>query len=350
MYYVDPNIKNTERIFPDQGRSDYLRLDMNENPLGLPEEVVARIRDCITPEFLSCYPEPDAFAEKYASFIGVAPEQLCITNGSDNAIRYVLQTFARKGKEVLTVNPTFEMYMVNCWLLGLIHKAVPYEDDLTIDCKKLAEAITDDTDMVVLVNPNNPMGNAYSEEDARLIIETANTHDAMVVVDEAYHYFTDKTLIKLIEEYDNLIVLRTFSKCLSLAGVRLGIAISNKEVAHYLNNLRMTFEVNTIALKCGEIVLDTPGLIDQLAATQIEGRNRLLQLLNEHGYETTPSEANFISFLPKTSADAVSAKLAERKILVKTFGSGALKGWVRINTGDVATMERFVHALVSIDH
>ena len=349
MYYVNENIKNTERIFPEQGRADYLRLDMNENPIGLPEEVIAKLRNVITPEFIARYPEPQGFAQKYADFIGVTPEQLCITNGSDNAIRYVMQTFARPGKDVLTVHPTFEMYMVNCWLLGLNHKTVQYEDDFSLNIEKLIGAIDDDTDMVILVNPNNPLGNTYAREDVRAIVEAANDHDAMVVIDEAYHYFTTNTHIDLLKEYENIIVLRTFSKCFSMAGVRLGVAISNPQVAHYINNLRLSFEANTVALTLGEIVLDTPGLIDELARIQIEGRTYVVNALEDMGYEVIAGESNFVSFKPNHSAEEVDKALRERKILIKTFGGGLLKGWIRINTGSIDVMKRFIEELSIVD-
>ncbi|MDO5117885.1 MAG: histidinol-phosphate transaminase [Eggerthellaceae bacterium] len=346
---MNENVKNTTRIFPDQGREPYVRLDMNENPIGLPVEVVDKLRDCITPEFISRYPEPDIVAEKYAKLVGVNPDQLCLTNGSDNAIRYVMQTFAEPGKDVLTVRPTFEMYMVNCWLLGLNHKTVEYDDDFTISIDKLVAAIDDNTTMVILVNPNNPLGNTYSEEDVRTIVEAARAHDAMVVIDEAYHYFTKNTHIKLIDEYDNIIVLRTFSKCLSMAGLRLGVAISNSQVAHYLNSLRLTFEVNTAALKMAEIILDTPGLIDELARIQIEGRTYVEDELKKAGYEVIEGESNFVSFKPNRDATEVSDALKDAGILVKTFGGGLLKGWIRINTGSVEVMKDFITTLAKVD-
>ncbi len=349
MYYVDESIKNTERIFPEQGRGGYMRLDMNENPEGLPESVVEKIRAAITPEFLSRYPEQAAFIKKYADFIGVEPNQICLTNGSDNAIRYILQTFVRKGRDVLTVSPTFEMYMVNCWLLELNHRSVPYGSDFKVDIEALIDAIDDNVDLVALVNPNNPLGDLYSLEDARKIVKKARDHDAVVVIDEAYHYFTNDTLLDLVDEFDNVLLLRTFSKCLSLAGVRLGIVIGSPEIVGYVNNLRVSFEVNTFALKCGEIVLDTPGLVEHLAKTQIQGREYLVSELRKNGYEVIPSEANFISFKPKTSDQELDTKLREKKILVHTFGNGPLKGWVRVNTGSVELLQKFMAALLEAD-
>ena len=132
-YYVNEHIKNTERVFPGQGRYGYLRYDMNENPEGLPKDFVDSVLKEITPEFLTIYPEPDKFLNKYADFIGAKYENVLTTNGSDMAIRYLLETFGEKGKEVVTVSPSFEMYWVNCSILGLKHVPVEYKPDLTID-------------------------------------------------------------------------------------------------------------------------------------------------------------------------------------------------------------------------
>ena len=136
MYYVNEDIKNCVRVFPEQGRYDYARYDMNENPEGLPKDFVDSVVKEITPEFLATYPEPDKFLNKYADYLNVKYENLLTTNGSDMAIRYVLEVFGEKGKEVVTVSPTFEMYWVNCCLLGLKHVPVQYENDLTIDYTK----------------------------------------------------------------------------------------------------------------------------------------------------------------------------------------------------------------------
>ena len=158
-YYVNPEIRRTERVFPMQGRYGFHRYDMNENPEGLPSEFVDSVLKEVTPEFLATYPEPDRFLHKYADFIGAEYENLMATNGTDMAIRYLLETFGERGKEVVTVSPSFEMYRINCSILGLKHIAVEYENDLTIDIDKIVCAITQDTRIVVLLNPNNPIGN-----------------------------------------------------------------------------------------------------------------------------------------------------------------------------------------------
>lgn len=163
--YINPYVKGTVRVFPPQGRYGKFRYDMNENPEGLPKEFVDSVLKEITPEFLAIYPEPDRFLRKYAGFVGVKIENLMCTNGSDMAIRYLLETFGEVGKDVVTVAPSFEMYWVNCSILGYKHVPVAYEQDLTIKIDKIVAAITSDTRVVVLLNPNNPVGNVYTDEE-----------------------------------------------------------------------------------------------------------------------------------------------------------------------------------------
>jgi histidinol-phosphate aminotransferase len=350
-YYVDENIKNTLRIFPEQGRYGYHRYDLNENPEGLPKDFVDDVLKEITPEFLSIYPEPDNFLHKYAKFIGAAYENVLTTNGSDMAIRYLLETFGEKNKEVVTVAPSFEMYRVNCSLLGLKHVPVTYREDLTIDIKDIINAISEDTRIVVLINPNNPMGNVYTEEELEQVIERAHQVNAIVIVDEAYHYFYNKTFLKYALEGDNVIILRTFSKLMSLAACRLGVVISNPELIHYVKNIRMTFEVNSFALLFAERLLDNPQIIDSLIQSEKEGKAYTINTLKEHGYWCKDCTGNFIFVEPKKDPVEIAQRLkAEKNILIHTFGNDLLKKYLRISIGSVAAMKIFLDAFLTMDH
>lgn len=349
MYYVNENIKNCVRVFPEQGRYDYARYDMNENPEGLPQWFVDEVLKEITPEFLATYPEHDKFRKMYAEYIGVQPENVAVTNGSDMAIRFALEVFAEKGSSVVTVAPSFEMYWVNCSMLGLKHVPVSYEADLTMNADKIVAAIDEMTDVVVLLNPNNPIGTVYTEEEARKIIERARKVGAVVIVDEAYHYFYQNTFLPLIREYDNVMVFRTFSKLFSLAAVRMGMMIGNEELIGYARKSMPSFEVNAVALKFGEHLMQHTELIEELMHTEAEGKAWLLAELQERGYEATPSHGNFIFITPKKPAQEVAEALREKKILIKTFGNEFLKKYVRISTGSKKAMKIFLDAFLEVD-
>ncbi|MFA9376810.1 MAG: histidinol-phosphate transaminase [Lachnotalea sp.] len=350
MYYVNQNIKDVVRIFPPQERYDYLRLDMNENPEGLPQGFVDNVLKEFTPGFLATYPEPDVFIKKYASFVHVKPENICVTNGSDAAIRYVFEIFAAPGSSVVTVTPSFEMYWVNCNLLGLIHKPVEYSPDFTISIDAIVNAIDETTDIVALLNPNNPVGPNFTLEEVTRVIEKAKEVGAIVIFDEAYHYFCTSTFIDLINQYDNVLIFRTFSKIFSIAACRLGIVISNPTITQYVKKACPSFEVNALALKFAEKIIDTPAIFEGLLATSTEGRKFLLDSLERNNYKYYPQSGNFIFIKPKMDSNLLSAKLKERKILIKTYSNELLKDYIRINTGSPAVMKQFMDTLLELDH
>lgn len=349
-YYVNEHIKNTYRVFPQQGRYGYHRFDMNENPEGLPKEFVDEVLKEITPEFLAIYPEPDRFLHKYADFIGASYENVLATNGSDMAIRYLLETFGEKGKEVVTVSPSFEMYWVNCSILGLKHVPVSYEPDLTIRIEKILDAISKDTRVVVLLNPNNPVGNVYTEEELERVIRRAEEVGAVVIIDEAYHYFYDKTFLPYALQGRNVILLRTFSKLFSLAACRLGVVVSNPEIIHYVKNGRLSFDVNSVALLFGERILEHPDLIDSLIRTEKEGKAYILEELQKAGYECRDCRGNFIFVKPRQDAHEVAARLEkEKKVLVHAYGNELLKDYLRVSVGSAKAMKLFLDAFLETD-
>lgn len=349
-YYVNEDIKKTERVFPEQGRYEYKRYDMNENPEGLPKDFVDSVLKEITPEFLSIYPEPDNFIWKYANYINMDYENILPTNGSDMAIRYLLETFGEKGKEVITVSPSFEMYWVNCSILGLKHVPINYEADMTIFVNKIINSISENTRIVVLLNPNNPIGNVYTDEEVTRIISRSKEVGAIVIIDEAYHYFYPQTFLNFVKSEENVVILRTFSKLFSLAACRLGVIISNPEIIEYVKRAKLTFDVNSIALLFGERILEKPQLIDQLIDIENEGKKYTLDKLKRRGYECKDCKGNFIFIKTKNNAVEVAKRLEqEKKVLVHPYKNELLKDYIRVSVGSKASMRIFLEAFFSID-
>ncbi|MBQ8814162.1 MAG: histidinol-phosphate aminotransferase family protein [Lachnospiraceae bacterium] len=349
-YYVNEDIKNCFRIFSEEGRSAYLRMDMNENPEGLPGDFVDSVLAEITPEYLATYPEPGHFCRKYAKQLGIRPEQVCATSGSDTAIRYIMETFVGRGHKVVTVTPTFEMYRVYCNMYGYEHVGVPYDSKFQISVEDILNTIDERTDLVALLNPNNPIGRAFTEDEVRTIMDKVTACGAVMVIDEAYHYFYPNTFIKLIDEYDNLLLLRTFSKMYSIAGCRLGAVIGCEQLIEYINHVRSSAEVNTVALLFGERLIDHPEVLDELIRTEREGRKYLIDELEKHGYTCHNQDGNFLFIEPKSD----SAQLAQRlkddyKVLIKRYGNPLLSKYIRISTGSKAAMSRFLEAFLAAD-
>lgn len=347
--HVNPFIQHTVRVFPSQGRYGKFRYDMNENPDGLPTEFVDSVLTDVTPEFLAIYPEPDRFLHRYADFVGVKFENLVCTNGSDMAIRYLLETFGEVGKEVVTVAPSFEMYWVNCNILGYKHVPVAYEPDLTLKIEKVVDAINENTRIVVLLNPNNPVGNVYSDEEFKAVRKRAEEVGALVIVDEAYHYFYSKTFLSEALAASNVVVLRTFSKLMSLAAVRLGVIIGNEELIKYVRNARLTFDANSIALLFAERLMGRPDIIDGLIKTQQEGKDWILSELSDLGYWCKDCMGNFIFIRPRHDAHEVSDRLEKMNVLVHPYGNPLLKDFIRVSTGSKTAMRRFLGAFKEAD-
>ena len=347
--HVNTFIENTVRVFPPQGRYGKLRYDMNENPEGLPKEFVDSVLKEITPEFLSIYPEPDRFLRKYAKFVGVGFENLMCTNGSDMAIRYLLETFGEVGKEVVTVAPSFEMYWVNCSILGYKHVPVAYESDLTINVGKIVAAINENTRVVVLLNPNNPVGNVYTDDEFDAVRKRAEEVGALVIVDEAYHYFYSGTFLGKALAAPNVVVLRTFSKLMSLAAVRLGVIIGSPELIGYVRNARLTFDVNSVALLFAERLMDRPDIVEGLIKAQQEGKDWLLSELAAQGYWCRDCMGNFVFVKPRQDAHLVAKRLEEMNVLVHPYGNPLLKDYIRVSTGSKAAMEKFMEAFKEAD-
>lgn len=363
--YVKPWIKEIVRIGGQQGRAGCLRLDMNENPGGLPEGFVEEVTRELTPEYLAMYPEESRMLGLLAEYLteetGIKQEagtpmeitgdNLCLTNGSDMAIRYLFEVFAHQGSTVVTVAPSFEMYRIYSLVFGLNHRPVLYHEDFTLPVEEILAAIGEDTDIVVLLNPNNPIGRAYTDEEFSRITGKAAQVGALVIVDEAYHYFYKKTFVPQALKKEHVVVIRTFSKLMSMAGCRMGFMVANPELIGYVKHVRPSFEVNTIALKFGERLLAQPGLIDRMQQEAQEGKTYLVDTLRRRGYEVMEREGNFIFVRPKyRTAKEVAKRLeSEKKVLVKSYGAPLLKDYLRISTGARPYMEQFLQALDEVD-
>lgn len=351
MYYVNENLPELYRIFEDGTRHGFVRMDLNENPLGLPEEFVRKVFDSIPAQAISMYPEQGPLLERLSAFLGVERNQLCLTNGSSEAVRYAIEAFTRPGGKYVSVTPSFAMYAVFGQMYGRQHIPLGYNADLTFDVDKIIEAIQPDVDLIFICNPNNPVGDVYSEEDMARILAAAKANEVTVVIDEAYHYFYPKTFLHFALENDHVFVLRTFSKMFSLAGCRLGFVVGKAEGVNLIQKLCSPYNVNTLSLYFAKAILDEPGMLDSLIAAQLEGKSYLVDQLKQRGYAFSAKEGNFLFIQPKTDADVLVERMkGEKKILIKAYrGIGALGKCLRVSTGQKAVMETFLQAMDELD-
>ena len=350
MIYINPLIRDLERVPQPENRGAYIRLDQNENPDGIPQWLFDEVHKKITPEFLSIYPEETKLTQKYANFFGLKLENVTLTCGSVVGMGYIIKVFGEPNKNLLSVSPSFGMYGVYAESIGMKVVSLPYEKDHTFKVETILDAIDDSTGIVALVNPNMPMGNVYSEAEIISVIEKAQKHNALVIIDEAYYYFYNKTSLNLVKKYDNVVLLRTFSKMLSIPALRLGVIIGSKEIIRCINNYKPHYTVNSIALLFGEAIIDNHDkLVTELTSKYRGGVEYLMTALSSYGYSFIPSEGCFVCIAPKyKSTEYITEKLKEAGILI-LCGKGALQGFLRVTIWDKKYMHSFMDALLKID-
>ena len=351
MYYLDPKVEKLHRIFDQNERKDYLRLDLNENPGGLPEGFVKKVLENVTPQLVSQYPETLHFTEVLADFLGTDISRLCLVNGSAEGIRYIIQAFTSPGGRIVGVVPSYFMFQIYSEMYGREYIKVPYNEDLTMDVENILAELTDETQLLILLNPNNPMGNAYTDGEFERILKKAQEKQINILVDEAYHYFYPKTFIKNALEGEHVFVTRTFSKLFSMAGCRLGYVAGWPEGIKMVQKMCTPHNTNAFGMLFAEAVLTEPGLLDELIASFTAGRRYLTDWLDAHGYPHKGEAGNFIFIKPKTDAQAIVARMkAEKKILIKTYPNvGEFGNCLRVSIGEKKYMEQFTAALEELD-
>ncbi|SDW87996.1 histidinol-phosphate aminotransferase [Lachnospiraceae bacterium KHCPX20] len=350
MFYVNEKIKDLYRVAQPEGRGKYIRLDQNENPDGVPKWLFDEVMEKVTPEFLSIYPEETIPTTKYAKLIGLERENVTFSDGSVVGMGYIIKVFGEPGKDILCVTPSFAMYEVYAQMIGMNVRELNYEEDFTYKVETTLENINENTSIVVLVNPNMPVGNVYSRDEIVRIVEKARENNAIVIIDEAYYYFYDQTSIDLIKEYDNVFVLRTFSKMLSIPSLRLGSIISAKENIRCIDNYIPPYTVNSIALLFAEAIVDHHDkLIEELTSQYKEGKDYILKALADHGYETLPSEGCYVAIKPKHKTSREITDLLEENGILILCGKDGLTGWLRLTIAHKKYMEIFMEALLKLD-
>lgn len=352
MFYADEDIIKLDRRLVQMRRSDFIRLDCNENPGGLPIDFVKETLKSITPELLSQYPDTITFVTELADFLGININNICLTNGSGEGIEFIYRVFSSYGGRVVGVNPSYVMYQTFAKMFGRSFYNVNYTNNLEMPIERILEALTKETQLLILANPNNPIGNIYSNSEIEEILKIAQEKEITVAIDEAYCDFANTNLIKYAIEYDNVFVLRTFSKFYSLAGCRLGYVVGREDGVNLIQKIATPRNVNAIAMLFARTIFNNSSLMEKTQYEQLMGKALLEEFLEHNKYLHLKSNGNFILFKPKTNCEEFYELLKEKyHILVKKYNDlGILGDCVRVSTGSVKYMDVFIKAMEEIDH
>ena len=320
-----------------------LSLDLNESMAGCSPRVLARLRSLSAAD-VSLYPQREKGERLIANFLGVAPEQVLLTNGMDEALSVLFTSYLGTGDELLFADPTFVMYSMLGQALGAEVVRLPSGEDLALPVADLRARISPRTRVIAIANPNNPTGLAAPRADLLTIAEWAP--DAAVLIDEAYFEFCGETLIPDLTLHPNLFVARTFSKAYGLAGLRVGVLIGAVEQIGYLRSFSLPFNVNSVALACLEEALADQEFVSNHVAQVKQGRERLAQLLEELGLRYWASQTNFVLVRVGANVKTFVESMQRRGILVRdSSASPGCAGCIRITVGTPSQMDKVLPAI-----
>ncbi len=342
--------KPVEELQREMGLSHIVKLASNENPFGPSPMAVDAIRQAAAE--VHFYPDGDAFLLKarLSRHLNVPGDRLLLSNGSNEAIHLIVRTFYEPGCHAVVGAHAFVMYKLVCIAAGMDYTEVP-SPGLCFDLAGMAAAIRPETRFVFLINPNNPTGTYFSRTAFEAFMEKVPA-EVFVVLDEAYFEFVGRDDYPdgttYIDRYPNLMVLRTFSKCYGLAGLRMGYSIMSPELAGYVNRLRDPFNVNLVAQKAAVAALDDVEFLRKVITHTQAEREAMATGVRALGLEAMDSVGNFILMrLPRSGQEVFQALLREG-VIVRPMGGYGLPDYIRVSVGLRDENATFLAALARV--
>jgi len=343
MLEARESVRNLPTYHPPLGGRDGLRLDFNENTAGCSPRVLARLSG-ITAEQIACYPERGTVEAVTADYLGIERSELLLTNGVDEAIHLLCNTFLQPGDEALIVVPTFAMYEISAAATGGRVIVVPAEKDFRFPTANLLSKVTPNTRLIAIANPNNPTGTVVDESSLREI--ASRVPQAAILVDEAYFEFYGKTLLAQWRNFPNLFLARTFSKAYGLAGLRIGVLAGNANHMAMVSKVASPYNVNGVALACLPTALADQDYIRDYVMQVCHGREQLQNEFKQWSIRHWPSQANFVLASFGSSISAFIQSMRTRGILVRDRSRDhGCEGCVRITLGTAEHTKRLLQAL-----
>jgi len=343
--------KTIEEVKRELGLTDIIKLASNENPFGFSPRVRKAIMDELSN--LAMYPEKSFIDLKkiLADANGVRPENIVVGHGSEAIIQIIPLLFIDPGDEVILPEKTFGRYEEVCKLMNAKIKKVPLTN-YKLDLELMSQAVTEATKLIWVCNPNNPTGTIVKKTEVERFLERLPEGIA-VVFDQAYLEYVDDEeyadgLDFLKKGYENVIVLRTFSKAHGLAGLRLGYAIASSRICQLLDRIKEPFNLNRFSIVAGPASLADKEWLDECIRQNRLGRAFLTEQLTKLGCKVVPSQANFVLVDVKHDAETVFEKLMARGVIIRPATAWGYKTYIRVTVGTQEQNERFIRALAEV--
>lgn len=338
-----------QRAYGVENAAFPVKLDANENPLAIPEDLRGRFAAALASIPLNRYPEAGSptLVARFAKAFGVGRDQVVIGNGLDELIQILCMAVARPGAEAMIPVPTFVMYRISGQNAGLKVAAVPLDGAFDLDLAAMRERVAAHPPaLTFLAWPNNPTGNCFSRERIEAILAE---WPGIVVVDEAYFHFSGRTFLPDLGRHENLVILRTLSK-VGFAAMRVGFLIGPPALVHELDKVRLPYNFNAMSQTAARFYLDHEETFLAQAEEIRRWRDELFaEMKTIPGIRPRPTEANFIFFDCDFDTDRVYTQLMERGVLIRNFNApGTMRNFMRVTVGTREENRRFIEALKDI--
>ena len=342
--------KPIEELERELGITNIIKLASNENPFGFPESAKQAIINQL--DQLTRYPDANGFELKAAvsKKFGVQPNQITLGNGSNDLLELFAHTFASECDEIIYSQYAFIVYPLITKAINAVAREIPAKN-WGHDLNAFEAAINDKTKLIFIANPNNPTGNFLTEEEIDAFLEKVPSR-IIVVLDEAYTEFTKAEervdSFGLLQKYPNLIISRSLSKAYGLAGLRIGYAVSNPEIADLLNRVRQPFNCNSLALASAVAVMNDDAFVEKVAENNRLEMQRYEAFCQQYGLEYIPSKGNFITIDFKQVAQPIYDALLREGVIVRPIAGYGMPNHLRISIGLPAENDRLFDALVKV--
>jgi histidinol-phosphate aminotransferase len=346
---LDISCYEVKTILEQEPDEKIVKMNLNEN-FGIPSESVKKLLiDACQKIDVREYPPPrGCMATKAISkFLGLSDSEVSVANGADEIMDLLMKVFIRRGSKIIVVEPTFPMYSFFAELYGGKKVTTMLNKDFSLDINSILKKADKETRLLFVCSPNNPTGNQFRESDIKKLTEEFK---GIVVVDEAYVDFARCSIIDLVKEYDNLVILRSFSKAFGLAGLRLGYLVSSKHVVKYVKRVIGPFNVNSVTQQAIVLALENWSYFKEQIDLVVSEREWLTKNLQQtDGVHPYPSNANFILFKvtkDKLDSATLTNRMEKRNVLVKDRGHlPLLDNCIRVTVGNREMNESFISAL-----
>ncbi len=316
--------------------SQLIKLNTNESPYGPSPKALAAITAANT-DALRLYPDPnsDALKQCIAQVHGLSTHQVFVGNGSDEVLAHAFLGLLKHDDPILFPDITYSFYPVYCQLYGIAFENIPLKEDFSISVADYLKANHGRNGGIIFPNPNAPTGRALPLSDIQALLN--GNPNSVVIIDEAYVDYGTESAITLVNQYPNLLVTRTLSKSYALAGLRVGYAVGHPDLIEALERVKNSFNsypIDKLAMAGAIAAINDQDYLHQISEKVIKTRDQLIQELDQLGFETIPSQANFVfTKHPKHDASMIAAKLREKHIIVRHFKLPRIDQHLRITIG-----------------